>query len=202
MEDCFLCNPDPNLIYWSDCASIALCGLGPIVKGYTVAAVKKHIRSAADLDIDEETSYLFFVSELREKLTNIYGSCLLTEHGRIPVCQTLSGMAETHCYHAHFLLFPNVSIEEDAACAHFNTVNYASSFPEALNEARKHKGYFLLSPNPQRFLILTQPKEMVRQFARLLVAQSVKHPELAEWQRYPLYNEAALTASQLRTFFE
>ena len=47
-ERCFLCSPDPALVYASDGSGVALCGLGPLVAGYSLVATRKHVRSAAD----------------------------------------------------------------------------------------------------------------------------------------------------------
>src|SRR5712692_1420988 len=125
MEGCFLCNPETGLVYWNDRTNIALCGLGPIVKGYSVVAPRSHVRSAADAAAGEAVEFLAFASEVRAKLSELYGPCLLTEHGRLPVCVDVSGTTDPHCYHAHFLMFPGVSTLEDKARSYFAHVKYA-----------------------------------------------------------------------------
>jgi hypothetical protein len=201
MEGCFLCSPEVDLMYWSDRTSLALCGLGPVVKGYSVVAPRLHIRSAADAAAGEAFEFLAFASDVRARLSKLYGQCLLTEHGRLPVCVDVSGTTDPHCYHAHFLMFPGAPTLEDRACSYFARVKYASSLVEALEIAQVEKEYFLFSPNPQRFVIMTRPGRLIRQFARLLVAEALGRPELANWRRYPLREEVASTAAELRSLF-
>jgi len=43
---------------------------------------------------------------VRGLLSDRFGGCLLTEHGRMPVCHGAAGAADRHCFHAHFLMFP------------------------------------------------------------------------------------------------
>lgn len=201
MEGCFLCSPDADLMYWSNRTSLALCGLGPIVKGYSVVAPRLHIRSAADAAAGEVSEFLAFASDVRAKLSKLYGQCLLTEHGRLPVCIDISGTTDPHYYHAHFLMFPGVPALEDKASSYFARVKYASSLAEALEIARVENEYFLLSPDPQRFVVMTRPGRLIRQFARLLVAESLGRPELANWRRYSLREEAVSAAAELRGSF-
>jgi hypothetical protein len=200
-EGCFLCNPDADLVYQSDCTSLALCGLGPIVKGYSVVATRRHIRSAADAAASEAPDFLPFLSEIRSKLAGLYGQCLVTEHGRLPVCVDVSGTSDPHCYHAHFLIFPGAPPVETTARSYFRKAESASSLEEALEIARSHEEYFLLSPDPHRFIIMTRPGRLIRQFARLLVAESLGSPELANWRHHSLREDAALNASELRGLF-
>jgi hypothetical protein len=109
-------------------------------------------------------------------------------------------MSDPHCFHAHFLLFPGAPDLETTARSYFARAAYASSFEEALKMARVHPEYFLFSPDPSRFVILTRPGRLIRQFARLLVAEALGNPERANWRRFPLREEAVSTAAELRQF--
>lgn len=201
MGTCFLCSPDEDLVYWSDGTGLAMCGLGPIVRGYSIVATKRHIHSAADVAADQMPEFLAFASDVRARLANYYGQCLLTEHGRVSLCVDVSGGTEPHCFHAHFLMFPGAPAVEAKARPYFARVEHASSLEEALNMARTHHEYFLLSPEPERFMVMTRPGKMIRQFARLLVAESLGRSELANWRRYSLYQEASAVAIELRGLF-
>ncbi len=201
VKGCFLCSPDPDLVYWSDATSFALCGLGPIVKGYSVVATRTHLPSAADAAAGEALEFLTFVSDVRSKLARQYGTCLLTEHGGLPACIDVSGTTDPHCFHAHFLLFPAAPAVETRALVYFANNESASSLAAALEIARSHREYFLLSPELDRFLVMTRPGRMIRQFARLLVADSIGRPELANWRHHPLRDEAASIAAELRRLF-
>lgn len=197
-KNCFLCNPDAGLVYKNDPAGFALCGLGPIVKGYSVVATQEHVRSAADAAARESLEFCGFVSDVRKKLESSYGPCLITEHGRLPVCIDVSGTTDPHCYHAHFLMFPRAPNIEEEARSYFARVEYASSLDDALSLARAHEEYFLLSPSDKQFAIMTRPGKIIRQFARLLVAESLGSSDLANWRLHSLREEAASTAAELR----
>ena len=185
----------------SDNLCFALCGLGPVVKAYSVVATRKHIPSAADAVEGDVPEFLEFALHVRAKLSNLFGSCLLTEHGRVPLCLDVSGMTDPHCFHAHFLLFPGAPDIEATACSYFARTECATSLREALAVACQYDEYFLLSAHPDRFVVMTRPGRIIRQFARLLVAEAFGRSELANWRRLSQYEEAAQTARELRNQF-
>ena len=193
---CFLCSPPPDLVYRRDSGSIALCGLGPLVRSYSLVATRRHIRSCADAAL-EEPGFGTSLASVRTMLKDMYGSCLVTEHGRLPVC--IDRMAsDRHCYHAHFLLFPGAPSVAEAAASHFDSVVTADCLDAALGIARMCDEYFLLSPTPQQFIVMSKYKKIPRQFARLLVAAATGHPQNADWRRYPDRRHAVQMASELR----
>lgn len=200
-ETCFLCAPDDDLVYHRNGNGFALCGLGPLVKGYSVIATAKHIRSAADAAAGESPDFLDFASAVRAKLTAYWGNCLVTEHGRLPVCVDVSGTSEAHCYHAHFLFFPGAPLIDNVARTHFACVEEACSLREALDIARSHSEYFLLSPKPDSYLVMSRPGRIARQFSRLLVAKALGRPELASWRKHPMRDTALATTAELRPLF-
>jgi len=197
--ECFLCDPDRELVYAEGPAGVALSGLGPLVEGYSVLGAATHVRSAADLALKEKAAFVEFAKRVRADLSQRYGPCLLTEHGRVPVCQSLSGLNQPHCYHAHLLLFPNAPSVVELATSMFSRSSEASSFGVALARAQKEEDYFLLSPSPVRFLVLAEPRSPVRQLARLLVATVLGTPALADWQTHPMRENAVAVADRLRS---
>ena len=194
--DCFLCEPDADLVYSADGHNVALCGLGPLVSGYSVVASRRHIRSCADAAVRNK-SLIRFAERIRRMLALQYGSCLLTEHGRMQVCRSTSA-ADAHCYHAHFLLFPGAPPVEVQARSHFATVSTYRTLQDALSAARMEKEYFLFSPKPGQFFIMSRRGRLIRQFARLLVAEAIGLPRTADWARFPNRDQAAATATSLR----
>lgn len=196
--DCFLCAPDPELVYQRDEEHLALCGLGPIVAGYSVVATVGHIPSAADAAAGQAPKLAAFVSSIRERLAQRYGGCLLSEHGRVPACVDVSGSTDPHCFHAHFLLFPGVRTVDAEARRYFAVVESARSLEDALALAARHEEYFLLSPERTLFLVMSRPGRLIRQFVRLLVADSVGRPGLANWRRHPNRQDALTNAETLR----
>jgi len=195
-KDCFLCEPDPALVYAADERCMALSGLGPIVNGYSVVATRRHIRSCADAAARDD-GIIQFAGMVRSILDQKYGSCLLTEHGRMEVCKS-SVATDVHCYHAHFLLFPGAPALEEKARAYFAQVSTFATLSEALFCAKSHGEYFLFSPEPRRSLVMTRPGRLIRQFARLLVAEAVGQPHMANWSRFPNTEQAQAGAISLR----
>src|SRR6266478_6964405 len=200
-SDCFLCTPENDLIYHSDTAAFALCGLGPIVEGYSVVATRNHARSSADLTSVEGKEFQNFAVGVRSKLTSKFDSCLMTEHGRLPVCVDSSGTSEPHCYHAHFLFFPGAGDLGENARSYFRKTDVFDYLSTALESTRSLEEYYLYSPTPSRFLIMTRPGRLIRQFSRYLVAESLGQPELADWRRHPMRSEAVSMAQILRELF-
>lgn len=198
---CFLCEPPPDLTYRKTADGLAISGLGPLVDGYSVVAAVPHVRSAADAAAGGAPAFLPFAERVRARLIQTYGSCLLTEHGRMPVCVDSVG-AERHCYHAHFLCFPAVPAVVDAARGYFDTARELSELSSALSLARTFSEYFLLSPNPQQFFVFANQRSVPRQFARTLVAAAIGKVGEAAWQSVPRREEARDSASRLRTLFD
>jgi hypothetical protein len=108
----------------------------------------------------------------------------MTEHGRLPVCTRPSG-TENHCFHAHFLLFPASPDITELSRPHFDQAQEASSLEEALAIARDQQEYFLLSAVPNRFFVMSHHHDLMRQFARHIVAEAVGCTERADWSAFP-----------------
>jgi hypothetical protein len=122
----------------------------------------------------------------------------MTEHGRVPACVDVSGTSDPHCYHAHFLLFPAAPPVEEEARKRFAKAEEASTLAGAMEIAALHEEYFLLSASAESFIVLTRPGKLVRQFARLLVADALGESNLANWRRFPGLEQAVSEAAQLR----
>jgi hypothetical protein len=200
-DTCFLCEPSQELVFAEDENSVALCGLGPLVEGYSVVATKSHVASAADA-VRQNKGFLDFAKHIRLTLSNRFGNCILTEHGRLPVCLDVSGTTEAHCFHAHFLLFPGTSDILDDAQRHFARTTMFSSLDEALQSTIDGSEYMLVSPTESKAAILTRPGRLIRQFARLIVAESLGKPELASWRANEDRAGAVNSAKNLRPFFK
>jgi hypothetical protein len=199
LEDkaCFLCAPEADLIYASNTSAFALCGLGPIVPGYSLVATTRHTASAADA-IAESSELPEFAEQIREILASRHGNCFVTEHGRVPVCFDPSGTSDPHCYHAHFLLFPGVPDIVKAAKPYFAQIREANALKGALELAQQEKEYFLISPSPTEAYIMSRPGRLIRQFARVLVADATGNRDLANWRKYPNRESCVSTAKSLR----
>jgi hypothetical protein len=196
MTDCFLCEPDCNLIYARSESSVALCGLGPILPGYSVVTTARHVASCSDA-AGQDPTFIEFVENVRTMLVGRYGSCLITEHGRLGLCSSTDSL-DQHCLHARFLLFPGAPGIGAKASAYFARVERKDTLAAGLDCARDVSEYFLVSENLESCLILTRPGNLIRQFARLLVAEAIGRPEAANWMRLPNRQLAQDYAAELR----
>lgn len=196
--ECFLCEPDPTLVYSANDQAFALVGLGPIVDDYTVLATQGHFRSMADIPVAQLPRFAESKRRIRTYLEQKHGHCLITEHGRVPVCAPTKANADPHCYHAHLLLFPGIEDITTEAAKNFKTVSTVTTLPEAMAIARNCEEYLLISPSPQKFSILTRPGTLIRQFTRTLVADSIGRPDMANWRKYPDFERASRMAEILR----
>ena len=176
----------------------AMCGLGPLMPGYTVVGSSRHVRSGADALLQSGSGFLEFVEEIRHLLIGQYGSCLMTEHGRVPVCA--GRQHDPHCYHAHFLMFPGAP--EVFARHYFARTYDYSSLEDSLRAARREREYFLISQRLGYFSVMTRPTNLIRQFSRMLVADAIGQPALANWRRHEQRDEVENTARLLRQTFK
>jgi hypothetical protein len=195
-----LCSPDPELVYAEVAEAFALAGLGPITEGYSVVATRQHIASAADA-IQVTSGLVEFAESVRSELAKRAGSCLLTEHGRLPVCVDISGTSDSHCYHAHFLLFPGAPDITPLAASYFRTAEQSNGVQSALELAAPYSDYLLVSPNAHSATVMTRPGRIIRQFARVLVADSLGRANQANWRKHPNKESAIETAASLRKVF-
>ena len=199
---CFLCNPDRALVYAESPAGIAVAGLGPLVEGYSVVASPDHTRSLADLPPSRREAFLSFLERIRDTLSSRWSTCLLTEHGRSPLCDLIFGRSDRHCYHAHCLLFPGAPTIQDELPHTFDRVDSFASMQDALAFASSAPEYFLVSPSSDLFQVCQEPFERSSQLARHLVAAKLSKPELASWKDHPQHSEASRNAAFLRPAFD
>ncbi len=198
---CFLCDPPLDLIFFQRADFFALAGLGPVIDGYSLVAATEHIKSMADVPAQLGAKRDALVRTLRDRLSHKYGRCLVTEHGRMAVCADNDTDHETHCFHAHFLMFPGAEDVSEIASTYFANVE---SFPElgpAMAHAAMCEEYVLISPTPKRFSIFSKPLNIPRQLARFLVADNVNALHLANWKDHPNRERAEAIASDLRSLF-
>jgi hypothetical protein len=195
---CFLCEPDPSLVYAGDADFFAMCGYGPVVPGYSIIASRRHVRSFADLNQIERIRLENFVKSISD-IVSIHGHPIITEHGRVPICDYLHDDSDAHCYHAHILLFPGsppiITAAERVAVSHGSR----QSLSDALSMAEALSHYILIAePTQSDFRIFNPPNPLARQFTRLLVATEVGRPEAADWRAEANRDAAERYAAQFR----
>lgn len=200
--DCFLCNPSHDLVFLDNQGFVALAGLGPIVEGYSLIAAKAHVTSMADIPAESHSARDAFVNLVRSRLSNQYGSCLITEHGRMGICVDNTDGLDAHCLHAHFLLFPGASDISELAGSYFGKSEAFGDLATALAQARHSEEYVLVSPSPTQVSVFSKPLNVPRQLARYLVAHDSKAMHLADWRSHPNLDKARSIAGVLRPLFQ
>ncbi|WP_125180945.1 hypothetical protein [Thiohalobacter thiocyanaticus] len=199
--DCFLCDPLDDLIFDSNDSSFAMAGLGPIVDGYSIVSTLEHIDNIMQLSDQALANYLDYMQRVRRELEQIYGSCLVTEHGRMPICTTHNHTASSHCYHPHFLLFPNAPSIVDEARQMLGEPFYTPSPQEAIRSTAQFGQYLLISPKNDEFYVFRPIDNMPRQILRLFVADALDAEERASWRDHPNLVVAAEIAQRHRKAF-
>jgi diadenosine tetraphosphate (Ap4A) HIT family hydrolase len=193
---CFLCALPGDLVIFEDEDFVCLAGLGPLVEGYCLVATRPHVKSMADLPARLISKRDALVSRVRRRLTEEYQRCLVTEHGRMVVCD--DGTFDAHCYHGHFLLFPGTHDISPAASTYFGKRQSFSDLAAAMAHAATCDEYTLISPDPNHFNIFSVPLNLPRQFSRILVAANLGKLADAHWGDHPQRDRALAIASNLR----
>jgi hypothetical protein len=183
---CFLCNPDQQWVYARTNSFYAMLGLGPIVEGYSLIGTVAHVPSMLDLPEAEVDRLVEFTAQIRERLARDYGKAIITEHGRVPPCvdRDRDGQ-QAHCFHAHRLVFP-VNIDLAASLIKYGfEVDEYYGFKDCWRQFSWKGEYLYYERADGGCLIATAPVRTVRQFFRYKVAETLGHPELADWKEHP-----------------
>jgi diadenosine tetraphosphate (Ap4A) HIT family hydrolase len=195
--ECFLCKPNPALVVESTPDAFTMVGLGPLTKTFCLVASREHDRSLADMAVREPET-LKQMENLRAKMESAFGPLLFTEHGRVPICRDDGDDHEQHCFHAHGLVYRTSTSIEESASSYYGRKEVFSSLTEALSAASGYEQYALLSPEPSRAIILSEPHNVPRQLMRTLVAIAEGVPDLADWRLQPRHDAALAMALHLR----
>ncbi|MGO7769833.1 hypothetical protein ACC736_32880 [Rhizobium ruizarguesonis] len=195
--ECFLCNPDENLLIKSSDRLMATVGLGPLTSTFCILASSSHARSYADVATVDRQAIKDLVA-WRGDLEKRFGPLLLSEHGRVPICREDDDHHEQHCFHAHALLFKTKHSVEDLASSYFANKDVFPSVPDALDAAREFQQYTLISPSVSRAIIFSGPLNVPRQLVRTLVAINEGTPDLADWRIFPRPQAASDMAANIR----
>jgi diadenosine tetraphosphate (Ap4A) HIT family hydrolase len=196
-RDCFLCKPDQRLIVTENNRLRVMAGLGPITSRYLLIAASTHVRSFADLYLEDETIGQT-VEKLRRKLDHDGRTLLMTEHGRVPVCNEDGDPHESHCFHAHFLLFSTERDIETVASTFFMESSTFDNLSLALRYASTQESYYLLSPNSKKHVVFHGPLNVTRQFFRSIVAVMEDQGEKPDWREHPNWEIALKLAETER----
>ncbi|WP_297776858.1 hypothetical protein [uncultured Roseovarius sp.] len=195
IKNCFLCQPDKDLIVWENEYLVAMVGLGPLTQKYFVVGTKDHIRSFSDAKAEE--NILLSLAKVRNILSGSDQHMLMTENGRVPVCRTDGTNHEEHCFHAHVLLFDSPDIGSIAS-SYFGEKRTFQSLHAAYGYSVALEPYHLVSSSPDDYTVFSQPLNVPRQLFRSLVAHLVGEEGSEDWQQHPQTLRAKKMAEKTR----
>ena len=184
-ECCFLCAPDPELLYARKHPFYAMLGLGAIVEGYSIIATTAHVTSMLDISLEEAGRLVAFQRYIRALLRPHYGEVIITEHGRVPTCDSPVNRPEAHCHHAHRLVFP---VRLDLADSLHEYGLRLEEYPDPLDARTRCQWageYLYFERIDGSCVVAPAPTHVVRQFFRYKIAEAIGRPELSDWVRYP-----------------
>jgi len=185
-DPCFLCRPDPSLVYLESDALFAMLGWGPIGEGYSLIVAREHIPSMMDLSSREARLLQEFTDEVRDRLRPLFGDCVVTEHGRVAAClETATTAYEPHCLHAHRLVFPGLAeLDLPRLAPHFAW--HGSGSIEDAHSAFDSPGQYIYADFPDgSSQVAPVAGPLPRQLFRALVASVNGRPEDADWRTQP-----------------
>jgi hypothetical protein len=175
-----------------------MLGLGPIIEGYTLLATKTHVPSMIDLPVNTVYELVKFKEQVRRELAAHYGDVIITEHGRVAPCiQIYNVQHEEHCFHAHNLVFPLSLDLTELLKKHGLKLIEFSSFLDARENFKWSEEYYYFERIDGTCVIAFEPRRLVRQFFRYLIAEHIGKPELADWKNYPQIEVVLKARSQL-----
>jgi hypothetical protein len=181
---CFLCDPDPDLVYLRTPTVFAMLGHGPIGEGYSLVATVKHEPSMLDLDHDDGTAADALTWAVRERLGELYGPAVVTEHGRVAPCVARAlDTHEPHCLHAHRLVFPGRDYLDVRALAPAYGWETFESYTELRRRDPLPGQYLACEQADGRVDIAAVTGPLERQFFRTLVARAAGVDDRADWRR-------------------
>ena len=183
---CFLCDPEPEFTWLASDSFRAVLGLGPIGEGYSLIATREHAPSMFDLDSAEAAELVDFTAEVRSRLGELYGPCVVTEHGRVSPCVAPAiRRHEPHCLHAHRLVFPGHARVDLHAIAPWLGAEHHGSFEVALRNFTWPGQYAYVEHADGSCDVAGVRRPLPRQFLRAVVAAEQGRPELADWRSFP-----------------
>lgn len=181
---CFLCAPEPEYTWLTSDNFRAVLGLGPIGEGYSLIATREHKPSMIDLGRDDAAELIDFTALVRARLGDLYGPCVVAEHGRVSPCLAPAVRRhEPHCLHAHRLVFPGHEHVDLRAAPWLQTETFPS-FDEA-HRAFTWPGQYVYVEQPDGSCeVGVAARPLPRQFLRAVVAREQGQPELADWRNF------------------
>jgi len=198
--ECFLCNPDSDLLYLQDREFYAILGIGAVLEGYSVLSTSNHIRSMFDLSLDQAEQFQAFRYQVRELLSQIYGPVIITEHGRVPASDFYQSNHSLHCYHAHQLVFPiDIDLAPHLKMSFGDKVVSYGNFIEA-HKSCSSIGEYLYYEDIDGICHVAYDVKYKRQYFRFLVAEKMGFPDRADWRKWQGWDLINSAKERIRGF--
>ncbi len=200
--DCFLCRPAAQLLAHVGTGCYTMAGLGPLTDGYAIIATDMHGTTEEPDNPLLSEDFAKYAERVQSLLASRFGSCVLTEHGKMPICHP-NGLTGSHCFHPHFLLFPGAPDPKQGFNDYFGSggERFESLF-SALKVAAQYPNYLLASTHAGEYFVFAAHYGLPRQFARVVVAEQLGKPDLASWRTHPNGEWALRNAELLRQLLE
>jgi hypothetical protein len=164
-----------------------MLGWGAVVEGYSLIATKQHIPSMFDIPDELVSELNGFTAVIRTRLGRVYGPSVITEHGRIGLCELMSSH-EPHCFHAHRLAFPvEVDLSRIFVDAQLQGTTY-QNFATARIASKDLREYLYYEGPDEVCAVANAHGCTQRQFFREAIASRLGRPELKSWRLHPRFD--------------
>lgn len=196
-DNCFLCEPKTDWVFMESENFFAMVGLGAFIPGYSIIVSKQHIPSMLDISKEIAREYLSFSNDVIKHIEANFGDLFMTEHGRMGVCLDNNFNVDSHCQHAHQLIFPLAySIKEDLLKLYPDYSEY-KNYEEFLKSDHKREYLMLQDIDKVVYAVNVFGNCMNQLFRRLVASKAEKDPQF-DWRKYPNYKITEETANKLK----
>ncbi|RMC47767.1 HIT family protein [Lactobacillus sp. ESL0230] len=196
---CTFCDESTNQVYYRSKNFTLWATSGPIVEGYSLIVPNDHYNCIGAIPKELQAEYLSLKNLVRKKLIQIYGNCIFFEHGRAGYCHVQPG--EELCYHAHVHAIP-INVDLKKSMVEYGLASIKLDNPEDMFKKYYELGQYLYFENANNQEYLFQiSRPIPRQYLRTLLADAVGKPELADYNKYPNWEQIKMTRKKLEQSF-
>lgn len=151
----------------------------PLTEGHCLICTQEHIPSFADLDPRLFNELTDFLAIVRGALEEIYGCCILFEHGRTASCVT-KNPEQRYCHHAHIHAIPINTDLHDTVSKILPKVSIKNISEIGLHN---YDGYLFVEGLYRDKYIFPVVRQIPTHYLRTCVALNLGILSLADWQQ-------------------
>lgn len=197
---CTFCDEENTPKYFETKNFYVCLSVGEIVPGYSLIIPKDHYNCIGTLPPDLQKEYLILKDLVREKLVKLYGNCIFFEHGRAGYCHVQPG--EELCYHAHMHAIPlKINLKDRM----INDGLFPIKLENSLDMFKKYYElgqYLYFEGNDKTEYLFQIARPIPRQYLRTITAEIIGKPELADWHKYPNWEQITVDKEELKKEFK